>query len=360
MKLIVFCLLFICDLINSKRTSPPGYNKLKTKNLSECQRCKVLTDSFNYWLDKTSRGKYEGGDAAWEESKLKSYSRSEIRLVEIQEGLCSELKKHQDYCYSLAEDAESVLEKWWFLDNPQSVDLYTWLCIENLQYCCPKNHYGDSCSPCPLSNNQLCGGHGRCDGEGTRKGNGTCLCQKGYTGKLCELCDSNFYNTKSACEPCHKACDECSGEGDNACKKCKTGWEMISGVCTDINECLDPSVCQIGQYCVNGEGTFACRMCDMSCKTCIGEGQSNCTTCEPNSVLWSGNCIDDKQKSDILRNTLRRAALYSGLLLIAFFVFRYSKSLASLTILIIALYMYISEKAYNMSMLDVLFNLYLS
>ncbi|KAH9629455.1 hypothetical protein HF086_015785 [Spodoptera exigua] len=132
-------LLLLCKLIGSKEYSP---NANGDQKLSECRRCKVLTESFNHWLDKTSRGKYEGGDAAWEEAKLKSYARSEVRLVEIQEGLCSELKIHQDACYAVAEESEQVLEKWWFDVNSVSLDLYTWLCIETLQQCCPSNHYG--------------------------------------------------------------------------------------------------------------------------------------------------------------------------------------------------------------------------
>jgi hypothetical protein len=31
-------------------------------------------------MERTARGKFEGGDAAWEEERLGSYSRSEVRL----------------------------------------------------------------------------------------------------------------------------------------------------------------------------------------------------------------------------------------------------------------------------------------
>nr|CAD7402044.1 unnamed protein product [Timema cristinae] len=43
-------------------------------------------------MERTSRGKFEGGDAAWEEEKLQSYSTSEVRLIEIQENLCADIK----------------------------------------------------------------------------------------------------------------------------------------------------------------------------------------------------------------------------------------------------------------------------
>lgn len=64
-------------------------------------------------FDKTSRGKHEGGDAAWEESKLQSYKKSELRLTEIQENWCKK-SKHSDQCHSLAEKVEHLIEDWWF------------------------------------------------------------------------------------------------------------------------------------------------------------------------------------------------------------------------------------------------------
>lgn len=47
-------------------------------------------------MERTARGKFEGGDAAWEEERLGSYSRSEVRLVEIQEKLCADVERGKD------------------------------------------------------------------------------------------------------------------------------------------------------------------------------------------------------------------------------------------------------------------------
>ena len=47
-------------------------------------------------MERTSRGKFEGVDADWEETRLRNYASSEIRLVEIQEKLCSEVLRGQD------------------------------------------------------------------------------------------------------------------------------------------------------------------------------------------------------------------------------------------------------------------------
>ncbi len=51
-------------------------------------------------MDRTSRGKYEGGDTHWEENKLGSYANSEIRLTEIQELLCNELSTGKDQVFN--------------------------------------------------------------------------------------------------------------------------------------------------------------------------------------------------------------------------------------------------------------------
>lgn len=64
-------------------------------------------------VEKTARGKHEGGDAAWEEEKLKSYGKSELRLTEIQENLCKD-SKYSTQCHATAEKVETTIEDWWF------------------------------------------------------------------------------------------------------------------------------------------------------------------------------------------------------------------------------------------------------
>jgi protein disulfide-isomerase len=64
-------------------------------------------------LEKTQRGKHGGGDADWEEKKLGSYKTSEVRLVEIQEMLCTDIVRGEQQCQNLAEEHESEIETWW-------------------------------------------------------------------------------------------------------------------------------------------------------------------------------------------------------------------------------------------------------
>jgi hypothetical protein len=54
-------------------------------------------------MERTARGKFEGGDAAWEEERLGSYSRSEVRLIEIQEKLCINVERGKDQVSLITE-----------------------------------------------------------------------------------------------------------------------------------------------------------------------------------------------------------------------------------------------------------------
>lgn len=351
-KYLWLCLLFSCQVILCKEISTPSTDK-NINVLNECQQCKVLTDSFNYWFKKTSRGKYEGGDVAWEEAKLKTYARSEVRLVEIQEGLCSELKANKDQCYSLADVAENVLENWYYSEDHDTVNLYTWLCIQKLQNCCPLSHYGESCSPCPHNlNNEICSGNGKCHGDGTREGNGTCICKSGYSGNLCEECAEKFFSENASCRPCHAACAACTGESLDDCITCSNGWEMQENTCVDINECALPQVCENDDYCINQEGTFLCEKCDDSCKTCTGPGRKNCSTCRESDTLISGMCLNESQKNKIVNDAKKRVLTYFGLLLLTKVTFRSSKILAAVVVLFSSFYIYHTEDTAEVPSID--------
>lgn len=190
-------------------------------------------------LDKTSRSKHEGGDADWEEKKLGSYKTSEVRLIEIQEMLCTDITRGEQQCHTIAEEHESDIEYWW-KHQEEHPDLYQWLCIEQLKFCCPQNHYGKDCQEC-----SDCSGNGVCKGNGTRKGNGKCNCDKGYSGENCNKCAEGFYEafkdeSKLLCSQCHVSCaDGCSGPGASKCKNCKEGWfQRDNDGCFDVSYCL--------------------------------------------------------------------------------------------------------------------------
>lgn len=162
-------------------------------------------------MDETARGKHDGGDAAWEEQRLRNYKNSELRLVEIQELLCKDVRRSEDQCHSLAENLEHFIEDWWLNKQDTNPDFHEWLCIEQSAVCCPSNHFGPNCEPC-----SDCNGNGVCKGNATRKGNGKCACDEGYKGDTCNECTTQYYEAfrdenKLLCSICHNACDDSAG-----------------------------------------------------------------------------------------------------------------------------------------------------
>lgn len=276
------------------------------KSIGECQSCKIFVESFKKGLERTSRGKYEGGDAAWEEEKLtKTYKRSEMRLVDIQESICLEETKYSIQCVHVANKAEDFIEEWWSQDPDESEDLYTYICIDKLKFCCPKNHFGKDCKPCLGDHENLCSGNGKCRGDGTRKGNGTCHCDPGYVGENCGQCAAGYFmsyrdDSKMLCSECHKAClGSCRGGGQKDCVACKPGFifDAIDG-CLDINECDDIKMCKENKFCLNSLGSYACMDCDKACDGCHGDGPDLCKKCAKGYSRKGEFCILERPKED--------------------------------------------------------------
>lgn len=192
---------------------------LRQRKLPPCRACKTFIESFEKGMKKTARGKFEGGDAAWEEAKLGNYATSEIRLVEIQEYVCSEVEEGKDQCYSFHEEFDHIIEDWWFHHQNDEPNLYKFFCIDKIKHCCPDLHYGEDCTPCVGYPDHVCNNNGKCKGSGTRKGNGRCSCDLGYGGEQCNECAENYFEAyrddkKLLCTKCHVSCDgSCTAAG---------------------------------------------------------------------------------------------------------------------------------------------------
>ena len=220
-------LLFITLTISS--ISCAGSDILKKTEFPPCKACKVFVESFNKvclilfihnnlnksiylkGVDRTAKGKFEGGDAVWEEEKLGSYANSEIRLVEIQEKVCLDIAEGNDQCYSLQERYESIVEDWWFNCQENKGDLFTYLCVEYAHVCCPDLHFGKNCTPCKGYPDNVCSNNGKCKGSGTRKGNGKCTCDEGYAASECNICADMYFeayrdDNKLLCSKCPPPC----------------------------------------------------------------------------------------------------------------------------------------------------------
>lgn len=323
----------------------------KTFKYPACAACRILVNSFKAGQEHTRRERFDGGDSAWEEDNLGSYSTSETRLIEIQELLCKDVDHGEKQCHSLAEELESQIEEWWFQHQQTYPDLFSYLCIEQTKSCCPKDHFGPQCTPCPGYPDRVCHNNGKCKGAGTRKGNGSCSCDPGYHGKTCAQCTEGYYESyrdskKLLCSPCHAACDgNCKGPGPQNCEQCSHGWYFIEGKgCFDVDECVRSNeYCLGNQFCVNKEGDFACLACDKSCNGCTGDGPDMCLRCADGYHKKDNFCIN----SDILgrkwHENIARYATYIGLCIATCITFYRNIYLASIIGLIVGVYISVSE-----------------
>lgn len=179
----------------------------------------MCTCTYLKGLERTASGKFEGGDAAWEEAKQGSYARSEVRLVEIQEKICADVIEGKDQCYTSSEQYESDVEEWWTSYQQDEPDLFKHLCIDSAKVCCPLGHFGSECTPCPGFPDDICTNNGKCQGAGMRTGSGKCKCDAGYDGELCDSCANAYFESyrdsnKFLCSKCHASCDgNCSKAG---------------------------------------------------------------------------------------------------------------------------------------------------
>lgn len=357
--LIIICILSLLTTaeIDVEKVSKKVADKFVEKQISKstvlppCQACKALVGSFSKGMDRTARNKFDGGDTAWEEQNMGSYRNSEVRLVEIQEKLCQDLDKGEDQCHKLVEEAETYIEEWWF-HKQQDTDLHDYLCIESLKSCCPSDHYGPECSPCPGYPDRVCSNNGRCKGNGTRKGNGACACDAGYTGPMCDSCADGYYQAYKdekvvLCSPCHVSCQgSCTQAGSKGCLACKAGYVMdVDQGCMDINECVvdDREPCGSNQFCINNEGSYSCLDCDRSCNGCDGDGPDNCFACAKGYFLNDNMCQDEAQYSRDRHVVIARYAVYAGLTVATCIIFQNNQKVAYGIGLAVALYITASE-----------------
>lgn len=345
-------ILFICTIKHIRCINNiSNQTEVKAEQFPPCAACRILVNSFKKGLEKTSRGKFEGGDSAWEEDKLGSYARSEVRLIEIQEYLCKEVERGKDQCHSLAEEFENKIEEWWFKYQDDYPDIYDYICIKETERCCPKDHYGPQCMQCPGFPDNICNKNGKCKGAGTRKGNGKCLCDKGYEGETCFNCAFGYYESyrdeqKLLCSHCHAACNgSCKGPGPNNCEACAEGWYMVDKQgCFDINECLKgDKFCSENQFCVNKEGGYACLGCDKACNGCTGDGPDMCIKCAEGYSKKDNLCINSDLLGRKKQENLARYVTYLGLCIATCIILQRNIYIASVIGILVATYISISE-----------------
>nr|XP_030711428.1 cysteine-rich with EGF-like domain protein 2 isoform X1 [Globicephala melas] len=295
-----------------------------TKKPTPCKRCRELVDKFNQGMVDTARKNFGGGNTAWEEKTLSKYEFSEVRLLEIMEGLCGT----SDFeCNQLLEEHEGLLETWWLRLKKKYPDLFEWFCVETLKVCCAPGTYGPDCLACQGGSERPCSGNGHCSGDGSRQGDGSCQCHLGYRGPLCADCMDGYFNslrneTHSICSACDESCKTCTGPTNRDCGQCEVGWAREDDACIavgarlpptavpsspDVDECAaEPAPCEEQQYCENLNGSFVCQECDSTCVGCTGKGPGQCKECLPGYSKESGQCADIDECSLAEKPCLRR------------------------------------------------------
>ena len=237
-------------------------------------------------------------------------------------------------------------------------DLKVWLCVEKLKVCCAEGYFGADCKPCSKigSNGKLCSGRGKGKGSGTRKGNGQCTCDKGYSGQTCDQCAQGYFsqdtsdNDNLVCNICHKSClDRCTGPGPTQCLACKPGYLLdTERGCHDHDECAAAAkaksdICAKDKFCVNTEGSYRCHQCDKSCASCTGDGPDSCTECAEGHVKNGQVCMTEEAAGRIFSMTNVRYLTYSGLLIATMIIFQRSTLVAGLLGVVVAAYVGFSE-----------------
>ncbi|RWS13297.1 cysteine-rich with EGF-like domain protein 2 [Dinothrombium tinctorium] len=322
--------------------------------LGDCQVCRALVKSFEVGLKATERGKYEGGDASWEERKQGSYLDSDIRFIEIQEQLCNDLTTGKDQCHTFFEKWENEIDTWWEKGRKKGDKLYDSLCIDSSKVCCPNGTFGATCTPCPGYPDSICSGRGKCKGDGTRKGSGACKCNDGYFGEMCTKCAAGYFKANEdektrvpECQKCHPSClNHCRDKTPKGCEVCKDGflWDKDYG-CLDIDECVELGYnpCKRNTFCVNTEGSYECFQCDKACDGCNGDGPDNCKKCAVGFVKKDNICVNAKNEERAKQMELSRYATYFGLCVSTCIIFRKNIYVASVIGLIVALYIAVAE-----------------
>ncbi|XP_077025333.1 protein disulfide isomerase CRELD2 isoform X2 [Tamandua tetradactyla] len=233
------------------------------KTPTPCRRCRELVDKFNQGMVSTAKKNFGGGNTAWEEKTLSKYEFSEIRLVEIMEGLC----ESSDFeCNQLLEEHEEHLESWWLGLKQEHPNLFEWFCVDTLRVCCSPGTYGPDCLECQGGWRRPCSGNGHCRGDGSRQGDGSCQCHMGYRGALCTDCADGYFSSLR---------------------------NETHSICADVDECAaEPPPCSSAQFCENVSGSYTCEECDSTCVGCTGRGPGQCVECVPGYTKESGQCAD--------------------------------------------------------------------
>ncbi|XP_053386927.1 uncharacterized protein LOC123542089 isoform X2 [Mercenaria mercenaria] len=180
---------------------------------------------------------------------------------------------------------------------------------------CDDYHYGRNClQTCSCLN-------GNCD---KRTG---CVCNPGWAGTRCDT-DIDECSTEQVV--CLKENSVCVNVIGSAICSCGTGYQNLSGVCQDIDECNEIKKNDCDQICINTEGSYTCSCqrgffldgkcsdidecagnhgCDQICENTVGSYKCSCeggfrlSLNDRKTCLPEQECSEDQSKTCPKRST---------------------------------------------------------
>uniref|UniRef100_A0A8C2XQ62 Cysteine-rich with EGF-like domains 2 n=1 Tax=Cyclopterus lumpus TaxID=8103 RepID=A0A8C2XQ62_CYCLU len=234
---------------------------------------------FKSGFDRTTKQNFGGGNTAWEERTLSKYETSEIRLMEILEGLCDSSSFE---CNHMLEEHEEHFETWWFKR-----------CVCDLMQ--KKSCVGGSEWPC----------HGKWTlrwRRGLAEATESAGCDNGYDGDSCASTASTVTLHEVEERDTFSLCT-----GTSAPTPVRgTSGRRASHAVTDVNECsADPSPCGEEQYCVNTDGSYSCAGNSVPCfctfcwcisfvLCCVFPDIDECSQPEPVCTKEHEQCVNTK------------------------------------------------------------------
>ncbi|OWK03591.1 CRELD2 [Cervus elaphus hippelaphus] len=252
----------------------------------------------------TAKKNFGGGNTAWEEKTLSKYEFSEVRLLEIVEGLC----EASDFeCNQLLEEQEELLEAWWLRLKKKHPDLFEWFCVQTLKACCSPGTYGPDCRGMSFRGDPPVSAWFLSWLPGRRLPQAWVLPPPGCRDLLPWSGPSVPGRVPAALQrerPLQRrrhprgrrvvpACKTCVGPTNRDCNQCEVGWVRQDDACVDVDECAaEPPPCEDTQYCENINGSFVCEECDPTCVGCTGKGPAQCRECVAGYSKDSGQCED--------------------------------------------------------------------
>uniref|UniRef100_A0A4W2ELG1 Proprotein convertase subtilisin/kexin type 5 n=1 Tax=Bos indicus x Bos taurus TaxID=30522 RepID=A0A4W2ELG1_BOBOX len=140
-------------------------------------------------------------------------------------------------------------------------------------------------------------------------------CEEGFfllEGSCVRNCGPGFYGDPEMgdCEPCHQACETCTGLGHNQCSSCREGLQLLQGTCVRHDQTQEegsfwnvavstasPSLVKSllqdrrrRKVQIKRDLLRRHQSCHSSCKTCHGSA-TLCTSCPKGTYLLAQTCV---------------------------------------------------------------------